>query len=135
MIGHTGQFILSHSGQFNRTNCDSCIHLPKANSWEKIGQHFPLRVRENCCRTYRRKTDSILSFSYTKFTPKNYNRLSLNYGTLLANHSAVPRPLRQLQCILTPPPDICLRSMGRCTLLLCPSPGSLRDLRVWGGWR
>ena len=76
--------------------------------------------------------DSILSFSYTKFHPKNYRCLSLNYGILLASHSAVPRPFRQLECIFAPPPDICLQSMGRCTLLLCPSPGSLRDLQGLG---
>ena len=95
--------------------CPPCKGRMPPNLQEKNGQHFVLLL-------YR-------------IYPKKYSSLSLNYGTLLASHSAVPRPFRLFQCIFAPPPDICLRSMGRCRLLLCPSPGSLRDLRVWGGWR
>ena len=82
----------------------SCKGKLLPNLQEKNGQHFVLLLY--------------------KIYPKNYNRLSLNYGTLLASHSAVPRPLRQFNfaVLLAPPPDICLRSMGRALLLFLPLP-------------
>ena len=122
-----------HSGQFYRTNCDSCMSLANGEFREKNWTAFcPSCKGQNAYRIYARKTDSILSFSYTKFHPKNLPLLEPELRNTTRSHSAVPRPLRQLECIFAPPPDICLRSMGRCTLLLCPSPGSLRDLQGLG---
>ena len=137
MLGHPGHCILNSATQGNSI-AGTAIHASTCQwriSWEKIGQHFALRVRAECRRTYRRKTDSILSFSYTKFYPKNYNRLSLNYGTLLASHSAVPRPLRQLQCILAPPPDIVYGVWGDALFFSAPplDPFGISGYGAFGG--
>ena len=68
---------------------------------------FSQSCKEKCRRTYRRKTDSILSFSYTKFYPQKLQPIEPELRNLLASHSAVPRPLRQFNSavLLAPPSD------------------------------
>ena len=105
-------------------------------------------------RIHGRKLGSILPFMKGQNAAKNYTEKNGQHFVLFPIHKIYPqklqpiepelrnptrRPFRSstaitatLSASLAPPPDICLRSMGRCTLLLCPSPGSLRDLRVWG---
>ena len=112
-------------------------HLPMANSGtEKRTAFCPFCKGKMPTKTTREKRTAFC-LVYTQKLPKNYGCLSLNYGTILANHSTVPRPFQQLECIFAPPPDICLRSMGRCTLLILPLPwipsGSTRYGACEGG--
>ena len=62
----------------------------------EIWQHFVLLVRAKMPgESTREKRTAFCPSPIQNSTPKNYSRLSLNYGILLAGHSAVPRPLRQ----------------------------------------
>ena len=78
----------------------------------------------------REKRTAFCPVLYTK-TTKNYGCLSLNCGTILASHSTVPRPYRQLALavLLAPPSDPfgIYEVWGSICFHFCPSPGSLRD--------
>ena len=94
----------------------SCKGKMPPNLQEKNGQHFVLLL-------------------YKILPPKNYSSLSLNYGNLLASHSAVPRPFRQLSfaVLLAPPSDpFGIYDVWGSTFPFCPSPGSLRDQQGMG---
>ena len=114
----------SHELRFMRVTC-----LWRTQG-EKRAAFCPFCKGKMPTKTTREKRTAFCLILYTK-TTKNYGCLSLNCGTILASHSTVPKPFRQLALavLLAPPSDPLgiYEVWGSNCFPFCPSPGSLRD--------